>query len=103
MAKYGPGYYVPNVFIQYWSMRIMAYTASLVVAGSVGSLAVPYCCRLDGAKWFLRVSILAIFSPILMNTAGWMLTESGRQPWIVQNLIKTSNGLLRCSTRPGCG
>src|SRR5215831_10540174 len=24
-AKYGPGYYVPNVFIQYWSMRVMAY------------------------------------------------------------------------------
>ena len=28
--QYGPGNYVPNVFIQYWSMRVMAYTASLV-------------------------------------------------------------------------
>jgi cytochrome d ubiquinol oxidase subunit I len=26
-----------------------------------------------------------------MNTAGWMLTESGRQPWIVQGLMKTIN------------
>jgi cytochrome d ubiquinol oxidase subunit I len=26
-----------------------------------------------------------------MNTAGWMLTESGRQPWIVQGLMKTAN------------
>ena len=25
-----------------------------------------------------------------MNTAGWILTESGRQPWIVQGLMKTS-------------
>ena len=25
-----------------------------------------------------------------MNTAGWLLTESGRQPWIVQGLMKTS-------------
>ena len=25
--QYGPGYYVPNVFIQYWSMRVMAYLA----------------------------------------------------------------------------
>jgi len=25
--QYGPGYYVPNVFIQYWSMRAMAYLA----------------------------------------------------------------------------
>jgi cytochrome d ubiquinol oxidase subunit I len=26
-----------------------------------------------------------------MNTAGWLLTESGRQPWIVQGLQKTVN------------
>ena len=23
--QYGPGNYVPNVFVQYWSMRVMAY------------------------------------------------------------------------------
>ena len=28
--EYGPGNYVPNVFIQYWSMRVMAYLATLV-------------------------------------------------------------------------
>ena len=31
-----------------------------------------------------------VIAPFLMNTAGWMLTESGRQPWIVQGLMKTS-------------
>ncbi|HEX5287271.1 MAG TPA: cytochrome ubiquinol oxidase subunit I, partial [Streptosporangiaceae bacterium] len=29
--KYGPGSYVPNVFIQYWSMRVMAYAAGLML------------------------------------------------------------------------
>ena len=28
--KYGPGDYIPNVFIQYWSMRVMAYLGSLL-------------------------------------------------------------------------
>ena len=28
--KYGTGNYVPNVFIQYWSMRVMAYLGSLI-------------------------------------------------------------------------
>ena len=28
--EYGPGNYIPNVFIQYWSMRVMAYLATLV-------------------------------------------------------------------------
>ena len=28
-----------------------------------------------------------------MNTAGWMLTESGRQPWIVQGLQLTRDAV----------
>ena len=28
-----------------------------------------------------------------MNTAGWALTENGRQPWIVQGLQLTRNGV----------
>ncbi len=28
-----------------------------------------------------------------MNTAGWFLTENGRQPWVVQGLLKTSAGV----------
>jgi cytochrome bd ubiquinol oxidase subunit I len=28
-----------------------------------------------------------------MNTGGWLLTESGRQPWIVQGIMLTRNGL----------
>ena len=38
--EYGPGNYVPNVFIQYWSMRVMAYLATLVfVFAALGGLA----------------------------------------------------------------
>ena len=32
-------------------------------------------------------------APFLMNTAGWMLTENGRQPWIVQGLMLTEDGV----------
>jgi cytochrome d ubiquinol oxidase subunit I len=31
--------------------------------------------------------------PFAMNTAGWLLTESGRQPWIVQGIMLTKNGI----------
>ena len=49
--------------------------------------------RLTTAKWFQRVAIWAVFTPFIMNTAGWMLTENGRQPWIVQGLMKTADGV----------
>ncbi|MFY9652216.1 hypothetical protein [Trebonia sp.] len=39
IEEYGPGYYVPNVFIQYWNMRVMGYLAVLVFLISVGALA----------------------------------------------------------------
>jgi cytochrome d ubiquinol oxidase subunit I len=27
-----------------------------------------------------------------MNTAGWLVTENGRQPWVVQGLLLTEDG-----------
>ncbi|HEY7952510.1 MAG TPA: cytochrome ubiquinol oxidase subunit I [Solirubrobacteraceae bacterium] len=89
--RYGPGNYVPDVFIQYWSMRIMAYIAALVLLLALWGAWLLHKGRLDGSKWFLRLSIWAVVTPFLMNTAGWMLTENGRQPWIVQGLMKTVN------------
>ena len=41
----------------------------------------------------LRIAPWLVILPFLINTAGWMLTENGRQPWIVQGLMKTANGL----------
>ena len=39
------------------------------------------------------MAIWAAVLPFLMNTAGWLLTESGRQPWIVQGIMLTKNGI----------
>src|ERR1035437_5770395 len=36
--SYGSGYYVPNVFIQYWAMRVMAYAGVLVFLLSLWGL-----------------------------------------------------------------
>jgi cytochrome d ubiquinol oxidase subunit I len=91
--EYGPGNYVPNVFIQYWSMRVMAYLATLIALFALWGGWVLYRRRLEHAKWFLRIAPWAIITPFLMNTAGWLLTENGRQPWIVQGLMKTANGV----------
>ena len=91
--QYGPGNYIPNVFVQYWSMRVMAYLATGVVLLSLWGAWLLYRRRLTTAKWFQRVAIWAVFTPFIMNTAGWMLTENGRQPWIVQGLMKTADGV----------
>jgi cytochrome d ubiquinol oxidase subunit I len=88
-AKYGPGNYVPDVFIQYWSMRVMAYLASLVLLLALWGGWLLHRGRLERSRLFLTLSVWAVITPFVMNTAGWLLTESGRQPWIVQGLQKT--------------
>jgi cytochrome d ubiquinol oxidase subunit I len=84
--QYGPGNYVPNVFIQYWSMRVMAYGGVVVLLLGLWGAWLVWRRRLADARWFHRVAIWALPLPFIMNTAGWMLTENGRQPWIVQGL-----------------
>jgi cytochrome d ubiquinol oxidase subunit I len=92
-AKYGPGNYVPNVFIQYWGMRAMAYLGVVVLGIALWGLWLIRRRRLATSRLFLHVAIWAAVLPFVMNTAGWLLTESGRQPWIVQGLMLTKDGI----------
>jgi cytochrome d ubiquinol oxidase subunit I len=91
--QYGPGNYVPDVFIQYWGMRVMAYLAVLVLVISVWGLWLIRRRKLATSRVFLWTATWAAALPFLMNTAGWLLTESGRQPWIVQGIMLTKNGI----------
>ena len=89
--EYGPGNYVPDVFVQYWSMRVMAYLGTLVFLLAIWGGWLLFTGRLRSSRLFQTACVWAIATPFLMNTAGWLLTESGRQPWIVQGLQKTVN------------
>jgi cytochrome bd ubiquinol oxidase subunit I len=91
--QYGPGNYVPNVFIQYWGMRVMAYGGVLALLIGVWGLWLIRRRKLATSRVFLWVATWAVVLPFLMNTAGWLLTESGRQPWIVQGIMLTKNGI----------
>jgi cytochrome d ubiquinol oxidase subunit I len=91
--QYGPGNYVPNVFIQYWSMRVMAYLGVVVLlVGLFGGLALLRG-RLTRSRRLLRLAVWTAPLPFVINIAGWMLTENGRQPWIVQGLQLTRQGV----------
>jgi cytochrome d ubiquinol oxidase subunit I len=86
---FGAGNYVPNVMVDYWAMRVMAYLGMLLfLIAAVGAWLYRKR-KLAGARWFHWSALVAIAFPYLAATAGWILTEMGRQPWIVQGLLKT--------------
>jgi cytochrome d ubiquinol oxidase subunit I len=91
--EFGPGNYMPRVELMYWSMRTMAMLGvAMFLIAAVGAWL--YRRRtLHEARWFQRIAIVAIAFPYIAATAGWILTEMGRQPWIVQDLLKTSDAI----------
>jgi len=88
--KYGRGNYMPNVRVIYWSMRVMAFAGVLMFLVAAVGAWLYWKRKLEKARWFLWTGITAIALPYIAATAGWILTEMGRQPWIVQGLLLTS-------------
>jgi cytochrome d ubiquinol oxidase subunit I len=89
-SKYGPGNYMPNVRVIYWSMRVMAFAGVLMFLIAAAGGWLYWKKKLERARWFQWTALAAIALPYIAATAGWVLTEMGRQPWIVQGLLKTS-------------
>ena len=88
--QYGSGNYMPRVRLMYWSMRVMAMLGVLMFLIAAGGAWLYWKRKLERARWFQWTAIGAIALPYIAATAGWILTEMGRQPWIVQNLLLTS-------------
>jgi cytochrome d ubiquinol oxidase subunit I len=44
-------------------------------------------------RWMLWLLVLSVLGPQLANQAGWFAAEVGRQPWLVQGLMRTPAGL----------
>jgi cytochrome bd ubiquinol oxidase subunit I len=88
---YGSGDYIPPVRTAYWSMRIMAYLGTLIFLVAALGAFLMWRGRLERTRWFLWVGVGAIAFPYLSALAGWVLSEVGRQPWIVQGLLKTAD------------
>jgi cytochrome bd ubiquinol oxidase subunit I len=49
--------------------------------------------RQGRARPLLWLMVFSVAFPQLANQAGWFTAEMGRQPWIVYNLLRTSEGL----------
>lgn len=91
--KYGPGDYTPPVFINYWTFRIMVGLAMVMLLLAALLIFFAMRNRLLDTRWLLTILPFALFLPYLANTSGWLLTEMGRQPWVVFGLLKTRDAV----------
>ncbi len=91
--QYGPGYYVPPVIIIYWTFRIMVGAAFLMLAIAAYILVQQMRNKLMAYPKLIAWLPFAILLPFASNTAGWIMTEVGRQPWVVFGLLKTEDAV----------
>ena len=94
-AAHGPGNYIPPVFWVYWSFRAMVGLGLWFILMSGWGLVTWWRDRLDTDRLWQRLAIVTLFLPFAANTAGWLLTELGRQPWVVYGLLRTEQGVSR--------
>jgi cytochrome d ubiquinol oxidase subunit I len=84
-ARYGAGDYVPLMVVTYWTFRFMMTTGFLMMALAFFFL-LSTRKQFENARWMKWVPwVIAL--PYIANMSGWILTEMGRQPWIVQGLL----------------
>jgi len=91
--QYGPGNYVPPVAVTYWSFRLMVGAGTLMIVLSLGTLFLMLRKRLEKMRWVLWILPFTIALPYLANSTGWLMTEMGRQPWIVFGVMKTASAV----------
>jgi cytochrome d ubiquinol oxidase subunit I len=95
--QYGPQFgldsYTPYIPVTYWGFRLMIGFGMLGALFAVIGLWAARKGRVPTSKWLLRMAIIAPFMPLLGNSAGWIFTEMGRQPWIVFGLMPTAAGV----------
>lgn len=88
---------IPNVLMAFFSFRIML--ACWLVLFIMFMFGLYYCYKgnIHKQKWFLWLAVLSVPLPYIASEFGWILAESGRQPWILHEILPTSMGVSSIS------
>ncbi|MCX6372032.1 MAG: cytochrome ubiquinol oxidase subunit I, partial [Actinobacteria bacterium] len=77
-------------FQSYHLMIALSFLFILVMLIAVITYALK---RIEKARWVLWLLVICSPLPIIAIFLGWVAAEVGRQPWVVQGLLRTSDGV----------
>jgi cytochrome bd ubiquinol oxidase subunit I len=89
---------IPDVPGSFYSFHLMVVLGFLFILIFSVALYLLYKGTLSSNKWFLWVAFLSIPLPYIASELGWLLTEVGRQPWIIQDLMTVSRAVSQITT-----
>jgi cytochrome bd ubiquinol oxidase subunit I len=82
----------------HWSFDTMVGICTALIALGLW-LAVVWWRRRDipQTRWFLRAVAVSGVASVVALECGWIVTEVGRQPWIVYNVMRTEDAVTQAS------
>ena len=93
LSSFPPGERPTNVPLVFWSFRVMVGLGFLMIFLGFAALWLRWRGRLYGTPWLLRWAVAMGPSGLIAVTAGWIVTEVGRQPYTVYGLLRTADSV----------
>jgi cytochrome d ubiquinol oxidase subunit I len=81
---------VPNVF---FGFRIMVGIGLYMIAAAWFGAWLWWRGRLFETRWYLQVAAQTWWVGFVAVISGWVVSESGRQPWIVDGILRTADAV----------
>lgn len=81
----------PPVELTYYAYHVMVGLASIFSGVAALAVLLLWRGRLFRWRWALWLLLLVMPLPYIANEAGWVVTEVGRQPWIIYGLMRTAD------------
>lgn len=100
LADFPPQDRPDNVELLYYAYHVMVGLGTLFIGLMTAAAWKLWRGSLARSRALLWLLLLAVPFPYIANTAGWMVAELGRQPWLVYGLLRTAQG---SSPRVGTG
>jgi cytochrome d ubiquinol oxidase subunit I len=89
---------IPDVTISFYSFHFMVILGFLFIMIFSAALYLLFRGIIENKRWFLWIALFSIPLPYIAGELGWILTEMGRQPWIIQDMMTVSNGVSRITS-----
>jgi cytochrome d ubiquinol oxidase subunit I len=88
---------IPNVTVSFYSFHLMVVLGFLFIMIFSVALYLLFNGTISDNKWFLWIALFSIPLPYIASELGWLLTEMGRQPWIIQDMMTVSQAVSQIS------
>ena len=81
----------PPVPVVFFGFRIMLAAGLFMIGAALFGAFLWWRGTLFETRWYLRIMAQCWWIGFVAVIAGWVVTESGRQPWIVEHILRTAD------------